>query len=226
MNAEFAQLLGLIAVAYLCAAIPFALLIGKAKGVDLRQHGSGNIGATNAWRILGRPYGLAVFALDFLKGFLPVFVAGSMLYDPTMRWGNPDAGINLHLMWVLVAAACVIGHVFPIYLKFKGGKGVATSLGVLIAIYPYFTVAALIAFVLWAVVTYATHFVSLGSVTAAIAFPITFAVVAAVKAEDWADQPLWPLHVFAIIMAALVVWRHRTNLAHLVRGKESKVGEP
>ena len=226
MNAETAQLIGLIAVSYLCAAIPFALLIGKAKGVDIRRHGSGNIGATNAWRVLGRPYGLAVFALDFLKGFLPVLIAGSMLHNPDAPWANSEAGINLHLMWVLVAAACVLGHVFPIYLKFRGGKGVATSLGVLIAIYPYFTMAALIAFVLWVVVTYATRFVSLGSVTAAIAFPITFAIVAAAKTEDWAGQPLWPLHVFAIIMAVLVVWRHRTNLAHLVRSKESKVGEP
>ena len=224
MNADTAQLIGLLAVAYLCAAIPFALLIGKAKGVDLRQHGSGNIGATNAWRILGRPYGLAVFVLDFLKGFLPVFIAGILLHNPDASWAHPDAGINLHLMWVLVAAACVLGHVFPIYLKFRGGKGVATSLGVLIAIFPYFTVAALVAFALWAVVTYATHFVSLGSVTAAVAFPITFAVVAAVQSENWAGQPLWPLHVFAIAMAALVVWRHRSNLAHLVRGKESKVG--
>lgn len=228
MIAESAQLIGLIIVAYLCAAIPSALLIGKLRGIDIRQHGSGNIGATNAWRILGRPFGLAVFVFDFLKGFLPVLIAGIMLYDPNTPWADPDAraAINLHLMWVLVATACVLGHIFPIYLKFRGGKGVATSLGVLLAIYPYFTLAALIAFAMWTIVTYATRFVSLGSVTAAVAFPITFAIVAVVKGQDWADQSLWPFHAFAIVMAALVVWRHRTNLAHLVGDRKSKLGQP
>jgi glycerol-3-phosphate acyltransferase PlsY len=221
MYVEVLKLVGLFVVAYLCAAIPFALLIGKAKGVDIRQHGSGNVGATNAWRVLGRPYGLAVFSLDFLKGFLPVLIGGKMLWTPDASWASPGSGFNVMLIWVLIAATCVLGHVFPVYLKFKGGKGVATSLGVLLAIYPYFTGAAIVAFVIWAVVTRIARIVSVGSVVAAVAFPITFAIIAAINAEAWAGQPMWPLHVFAIVMAALVVWRHRMNLIQLARGKES-----
>lgn len=204
---------------YLVGAIPFGLLVGRLKGVDIRRHGSGNIGATNVGRVLGRGYGIAVFALDTLKGLLPVALAGYAL----SRSAGAAPGAAVHLLWVGVATACILGHMFPVYLGFKGGKGVATSLGALLGIYPYFTWPGLLAFALWLVVTGTSRYVSVGSVTAAAAFPIMFAVL---DRSGWwgAAGGLWPLHVFAVTVAILVIYRHRSNLRRLAEGTESRIG--
>lgn len=208
--------------AYLCGAIPFGLLIGFARGVDVRKQGSGNIGATNVGRVLGRFYGLLAFALDLLKGFAPVWLAGLWL-------GSRAQGDVLEagdfLLWMAVAAACILGHVFPAYLRFKGGKGVATSLGVLLGIYPYFTLPGLVAFGLWIVVTGATRYVSVGSIVAAGLFPALFAAGAGLSGGGWGTAAqLWPLYAFSIVLAALVVYRHRGNMKRLLAGTESKIG--
>lgn len=212
---------GCILGAYLIGAIPFGLLIGRLKGVDIRLHGSGNIGATNAGRVLGRQYGLLVFALDLLKGFLPVLAAGALL--PT-RPADPQQSAGL-MAWVMVAAGAIVGHMFPVYLGFKGGKGVATSLGALLGIYPYFTFPGLAVFGLWIVVTALTRYVSVGSVTAAGAFPIMFALWSGrgAYADGWS---LWPLHVFALVVAVMIIYRHRGNLQRLLAGTEHRIGRP
>lgn len=211
---------GCILAGYLIASIPFGLLVGRLKGVDVRRHGSGNIGATNVGRVLGAPYGIGVFVLDLLKGLLPVVVAGSLLHRAAPAGANQAALLG---WWLGVAGACIIGHMFPIYLGFKGGKGVATSLGVLLGIYPYFTWPALGVFGLWAVVTLTTRYVSLGSVVAAAAFPVLVGILAGSGA--WGSRAgLWPLHLFSIIVAVLVIYRHRSNLRRLMQGVESRIG--
>lgn len=214
-----------ILVGYLCGAIPFGLLIGKAKGVDVRTQGSGNIGATNVGRVVGSNYGLLVFALDLLKGLIPVVLFGQWLSAKTQAADSDLAGASGILFWVALAAACIFGHMFPVYLKFKGGKGVATALGVLLGVYPYFTVPALIAFALWVVVTGISRYVSLGSVVAATAFPILFTIAAHIRSETWGTtQQLWPMYIFSIVIAALVVYRHWSNIKRLLAGTESKIG--
>jgi acyl phosphate:glycerol-3-phosphate acyltransferase len=215
--------LGAMVVAYLCGAIPFGLLLGKAKGVDIRLHGSGNIGATNVGRVLGRTWGILAFFLDMLKGCLPVLGFGIM----AGHWIAPHepGRAVINLVWGAVAASCVIGHLFPVYLGFKGGKGVATSLGALLGFYPYFTLPGLIAFSLWIVLTLTTRYVSVGSVGAVAAFPIIFAAFAILRHDAWggADE-LWPLHLFGTSMALLVIYRHRGNLQRLYRGVEPRIG--
>lgn len=208
-----------VVAGYLCGSIPFGLLVGRLKGVDVRKHGSGNIGATNVGRVVGRPYGILVFVLDLLKGLVPVAVAGRLLHAGA---GGPEQ-VTVLVAWVAVAAACILGHMFPLYLGFKGGKGVATSLGALLGIFPYFTWPGLAAFGLWIILTGATRYVSVGSVGAAGAFPVIFAL--SVHYGAWgASRYLWPLYVFAIVVALLVIYRHRGNLKRLAQGTEPKIG--
>ncbi|NLE60666.1 MAG: glycerol-3-phosphate 1-O-acyltransferase PlsY [Planctomycetes bacterium] len=219
------RVVGLILLSYLCGAVPFGLIIGRLKGVDVRTRGSCNIGATNVGRILGRPYGILVFVLDGLKGFLPMTLARFVLFRSA--GGGESAGPEYlpHLLWVLAAVACVLGHMFPIYLKFKGGKGVATSLGVGLGIYPYYTLAGLAAFAVWAIVLGVSRYVLLSSIVAVIAFPANFAVLAAWNHDRWgAFSTLWPLHLFGIVVAALVVYRHGANIGRLLAGTEHKIG--
>jgi glycerol-3-phosphate acyltransferase PlsY len=210
-------------VCYFLGGIPFGFLTGKLKGVDIRQHGSGNIGATNAGRVLGKPYGILAFVLDLAKGLLPVLLMGMLI----PRTPGVTGGIA-YLLWILAAAGCIIGHVFPVYLGFKGGKGVATSLGAVLGIYPYLTVPGLIAFGIWIILTAVTRYVSVGSVGAACAFPITFVLLVIWRSSGEGEWPraadLWPLYVFSFLLAGLVVYRHRSNLQRLWAGTESKIG--
>ncbi|MDT8304213.1 MAG: glycerol-3-phosphate acyltransferase, partial [Sedimentisphaerales bacterium] len=129
--------------AYLLGSIPFGLLIAKAHGKDLRSIGSGNIGATNVSRALGRKWAYVCFALDVLKGMVPM-LAIMFIAEP--------AGVVMLLLWLLVGCSAVLGHIFPIYLKFKGGKGVATSFGIALGLWPYYTIGALFALATWVAV--------------------------------------------------------------------------
>jgi len=216
---------GLLVGAYLCGAIPFGLLVGWLNGVEIRTRGSGNIGATNVGRVLGRGWGLLVFGLDVLKGLVPTALTGYVLWRPDFPCSGTRGESTAYVLWVLIAVASVVGHMFPVYLKFKGGKGVATSLGVVLGIYPHFAVPGLIALVLWGVVALLTRYVSVASMAAAVAFPIIFSAVAYRKREAWGSAgQLWPLYVCAIVVAALVVYRHRSNIRRLIAGSESRIG--
>jgi glycerol-3-phosphate acyltransferase PlsY len=202
-------------LAYLAGSIPFGVIIAKAHGVDLRQAGSGNVGATNVARVLGKPWGYLCFVLDVAKGFLPC-LAIVMLTHP--QQGQPPE-IPQQVLWLLTGMGAILGHVFNIWLKFRGGKGVATALGVVLGIWPYFTYAGLVTFGLWIVVTLISRYVSLGSIVAALAF---LPLVVCLHFQHAAQ--LWPLETFAAVMAALIIIRHRANISRLLHGTENKIG--
>ena len=206
----------LIIFGYLLGALPFGFLIGKAHGKDLRQIGSGNIGATNAARVLGKKWGIICFLLDVGKGLLP------MLLVPAFGLIQQPLTTGQLVMWILVGVAAVLGHVFPIYLGFKGGKGVATSLGIVLGLWPYFTVCGIAVFVIWAVTLMVWRYVSLSSIIAAVCFPVLL-IGCILTLDSWSFNQLWPLVSIACLMAFLVVLRHRTNIIRLRNGSETKV---
>jgi glycerol-3-phosphate acyltransferase PlsY len=204
--------------AYLIGSTPFGVLIARAHGLDLRQAGSGNVGATNVGRVVGRKWGYVCFVLDVLKGFGPVLLAGLFLR------GSGDEVISAYkqAVWLAVAFGAISGHVFSFWLKFRGGKGVATSLGVLVGFYPYFTGTGLAALGIWLAVVFIGRYVSLASIIAAGAFPLLF--VGYCLMVGWPIEQLWPLLAFATAMAGLVILRHRSNIARLLNGTENKIG--
>ena len=204
-----------MAGAYLAGSIPFGLILGRMRGVDIREHGSGNVGATNCGRVLGRRWGILCFVLDVLKGLLPVLLYG-LVAEPS---GDPTRAT---LLWLGVAAAAVVGHVFPVWLRFRGGKGVATGLGVLLGFWPVLTLPALLAGLLWFIVVKSTGYVSLASVAAAVALPVMAVASAAVFGRTIGELLVY----FAVtgLLGGLVVVRHRGNLAKLRAGTESKAG--
>jgi len=205
----------LILFAYLLGAVPFGFLIGKAHGKDLRQLGSGNIGATNAARALGKKWGIFCFCLDVLKGLIPMLLVPVLIEDHSSSPGKLT-------LWLLVGCAAVVGHVFPVYLKFKGGKGVATSLGIVLGLWPYYTLCGICAFVIWAVTVLIWRYVSLSSILAAIFFPVLlFSFIFFIDA--WEFSQLWPLLLMAAVMALLVVLRHISNIKRLLDGSETKI---
>jgi len=194
------------AAAYLIGSVPSAFIVGKFRGVDLRKEGSGNIGATNALRVLGKKWGYLVFAADLLKGWLAVW-AGYMIawrYCP---------GFEV-VLGVIGAVFAVLGHNYPVWLGFKGGKGIATSGGVMIALFPIWVFVTSLAF--WGVLFYTTRYVSVASIGGAMMLPASAAVLAAFGMCDWRLVPV------AGLMCALAVWRHRENIRRLLEKKEKK----
>jgi glycerol-3-phosphate acyltransferase PlsY len=214
----------LIAGAYLLGSVPFGLIIAKAHGKDLRQIGSGNIGATNVSRALGRKWAYVCFLLDVLKGLAPTAAANpgapGFVLPELVRSGVGGTGVLW--MWLAVGCAAVLGHIFPVYLRFKGGKGVATSLGVVLGVWPYWTVCGIAALFVWLVFVLVWRYVSLASMAAAAAFPLCLAAMIGLKA-DWHLAELYPLVVAATAMPVLVIARHRSNIRRLLAGTESKV---
>jgi glycerol-3-phosphate acyltransferase PlsY len=203
-----------LVIAYLLGAIPFALLLGRLGGVDIRTIGSGNVGATNLGRALGKSWGIAGFLLDVAKGAAPVAAFGLLGPD----W--PRGAVFPLLAWLLVGVMAIVGHMFPVYLGFKGGKGVATGLGVLLALWPVMTLAGVTAFILWLIITKATGYVSLGSMIGAASLPLT-ATGIALGMGRLAELPVYL--ALSLLLATLVIVRHRGNIRRLRAGTESKV---
>jgi glycerol-3-phosphate acyltransferase PlsY len=201
--------------AYVIGATPFGFLIGRAKGIDLRKQGSGNVGATNVGRVLGKTLGYTCFLLDVAKGLGPVLLVGMFVR------GDGVLTLGEQLGWLGVGLGAILGHVFTFWLGFRGGKGVATSLGVVLGFWPYFTLPGLAAFALWIVVTLIWRDVSLGSIVAAVAFPVFFVV--GVWRTKQPIAKMFPLLIFALAMATLVIVRHRSNIVRLLRGQENKI---
>lgn len=209
--------IGFILGAYLLGAIPFGLLIGWARGVDVRKQGSGNIGATNVGRVLGKPAGFLCLALDIAKGLVPTLLAGRVLVQPPF-----DAAMIF--TWITIGLAAVLGHTFPIYLGFRGGKGVSTTIGAALGIYPVYTAAMTAGVLAYAIVRFSTGFASLGSIVLAVVFPV--AVITYVRMYRFNLAVYWPMIAVAIVLALLIIVRHRGNLVRLLRGEEPRAGAP
>lgn len=192
--------------AYLIGSVPSGYIAGRMRGIDLRKEGSGNIGATNALRVLGKKIGYMVFAADIFKGWLAVFAGYAFAW-----WLLPAQTIPLG---VLGAICGMVGHIFPVWLGFQGGKGIATSGGVMIALFPIEVFIS--GLLLWLFLFYVTRYVSIASIAAAISLPTSSAILMAFGRCD-------PLRVtIATIMCALAIWRHKSNIQRLLAGTEKK----
>ena len=217
------------AFGYLLGSIPTGYLVGRRYGIDIREHGSGNIGATNVVRVLGKKPGYFVFACDMLKGlsstFLGLWIA--RIWHP----GIMDVDINqvhshflplirpetLEIAAILGALGCILGHNFPVWLRFRGGKGVATTVGVLLGLMP---AAFLVAAIVWGATFYLSRYVSLASLAAAAVLPVT--VWWFTWRASGVNSGIGPLFWFSVVAAALVFLRHRANIARLLNGTESR----
>jgi glycerol-3-phosphate acyltransferase PlsY len=209
----------LIPLAYLIGSIPFGLLVGWAKGIDVRKAGSGNIGATNVGRLLGRQFFLLVFTLDAVKG-LAVMLIASIWTRGSASYGGEAA--TLDLLWLAVGFAVIAGHMFSVFLRFRGGKGVATSAGVLLGVWPYFTLPAIVALAVCFTTLKLTRYMSVASITAAATFPVAFVLIGLARHWDPLGRRL-PLLIFSVIVAAMIIYKHRGNLARLRAGTEGRL---
>jgi len=199
-----------VVIAYFLGAIPFGYLAGKLLGgVDIRKFGSGNVGATNVARVVSKPAGVGVFALDVAKGLLPVLLIAPQ-FAHLAGVGDPE---NLK---ILAGLGAISGHIWTVFLKFRGGKGVATGFGVVLGLAPLETLIALGA---WISVVAVSRFVSLGSMTAALVLVLTLLILK----EDPFGSGLF-LTIFAIAVAGIIFWRHRSNIKRLLAGTENKIG--
>ena len=196
-------------VAYFLGSIPWGYLAGKLNGIDLHKEGSGSTGATNTLRVLGKPWGYTVFALDTLKGSLAVIAA----FQISSRFfaSTPTETISAG---VVAAIFAVIGHSYPVWLKFQGGKGIATSAGIMLALFPW-PVFAFGLFV-WLVLFYSTRFVSVASLGAAVALPTASAAMWYLGDCDAIRTSI------AAAMCVLAVWRHKSNISRLMAGTEKR----
>jgi glycerol-3-phosphate acyltransferase PlsY len=195
-------------LSYLLGSIPAGYLAGRMAGIDIRNAGSGNIGATNVTRTLGRRYGYPVFVVDFAKGALAV--CASILLGQHVE----VKPVATEMYGIVGAICCVLGHVFPVWLGFKGGKGVATSAGVLFGLMP---LAAAIGAAVWLITFEVTRYVSIASIAATMALPVT--VLGLTHARHTNGMALFYL---TLCLAAVVIFRHRSNLARLLRGTEPR----
>jgi acyl phosphate:glycerol-3-phosphate acyltransferase len=191
-------------LSYFIGAIPFGFIIAKQQGIDIRKHGSGNIGATNVVRSVGKKFGILTFFCDALKGFIPVFLFP--LAATKFGWN-----CNNQLLAIICMLLAIAGHNWPVYLKFKGGKGMATGTGCLLALAP---VPLSIGLALWAVIFYSTRYVSVASIAAALA----------VSAAAWSLNNSEDLTIPVILtfLSLVVIVRHKTNIKRLIKGTENK----
>ena len=195
----------LLILAYLLGALPFSILAGKLlKGIDVREHGSGNAGATNTFRVLGKKAGIPVLFLDILKGFLAVSLAHYSEYG-----SDTEMFINISLAF---GVAAVLGHVFPVYVGFRGGKGVATLLGLMIGVFPQ---AALLSIGIFILTLIFSKYVSLSSILAGLVFPI--------GVYFFSEVLISTMVIFSVFVPVLLLATHQRNIERIFRGEESKV---
>jgi len=206
----FIEMLVIFLVSYLFGAIPWGFIIGKAKGIDIREHGSKNIGSTNVTRTLGKKWGMLCFLLDFIKGFLPSFIAIFILPKYLGLSSN-----YIDICVILAVVGSFIGHIFPIYLKFKGGKGVATGAGALLALTP---LAVVIGLACWGIIFKVSRYVSVASILAA--------VIVAVMTSILSISNVYPvsttLQIFVAIIGVIVIIKHKSNIVRLLNGTENR----
>lgn len=216
-------------IAFLCGSIPFGFLFGKMKGIDIRHHGSGNIGATNVWRVLGKSCGIPCFILDVLKGLIPTVIGLSLIRFVGMKNPMTVTALAQHaelhpmltaqIIQVVTGLCAVLGHNYSPWVNFKGGKGIATSAGVLIALMP---AAVVILVVIWGIAFALSRYVSLASIIAAASLPL-LTLWGAYFHGKIADGT-WnkPLFAFSILIAFLAIYKHRSNIQRLRNGTENR----
>lgn len=193
-------------LAYFMGSIPTGVIIGKKlKGIDIREVGSKNTGATNAYRVLGPKIGIAVLLLDILKGFIPVACANYL----------SQMGMFSKSLIVLIGLIAIIGHTFSIFIKFKGGKGVATSIGVFLALEPFVIFVILIIFI---VIVWLTRYVSLGSIIGAAIFPFLCYFMPGI----FEQEPNIPVVAVGVLVSVYIIWKHKANISRLIKGEENK----
>jgi glycerol-3-phosphate acyltransferase PlsY len=211
-------IVAIIFISYLIGSIPFGFLIGRMLGIDVRKHGSGNIGATNVFRILGAKWGILVFFCDAGKGVGAVLLAkwlaghfpADLIHGPVMNLR--PANVPPIVGGILAAIWCIVGHSFPIWLRFRGGKGVATSAGVMFGLLP---LSSFTGFVVWVIVYYSTRYVSVASMAASCALALSVLVIPNV------DDRI-PLFILACVAVVIIFWRHRANIHRLRTGTEHR----
>ena len=211
VDRAFFSYLGAALVGYILGSCPNGFIVSKVRGIDVRKHGSGNIGATNVLRVMGKKWGYLVFALDAIKGFLAVRLAfwiSASLFSSVV---SPE------LVGIVAGVACILGHAFPFWLNFRGGKGVATSAGVLLGLMP---IAVISVFLVWLLLFKITRYVSVASISAAVSLPVFVTLYLRFKMLTGAS-----LLPFSILIATVVIWRHRSNMQRLFQGKEQRFGQ-
>jgi len=216
-------------LAFLCGSIPFGWIFGKCKGIDIRQHGSGNIGATNVWRVLGKGCGIPCFLLDVMKGLVPTVLGLSLIHFTGMKnplslavlapYAETHPMLTAQVFQVLTGLCAILGHNYSPWVGFKGGKGIATSAGVLIALMP---AAVVILVLVWGIVFGISRYVSLASIIAAAVLPL-LTVWGSYYHGKFADGT-WnkPLLAFSILIGVLAIYKHRSNIQRLRSGTEHR----
>lgn len=206
---EFLPYLITAVASYLLGSIPTGYLVARAKGVDIRAHGSGNIGATNVFRVLGKAAGIFVLTVDFLKGFLACWVVARWVGQ---AFPSAQGAQALEILRITAAIAAILGHNYTCWLRFKGGKGVATTAGVLAALFPG---TFGIALALWVAVFFLSKYVSLASIVAAASLPIS----------TWLFGESGLMIGVAFFMGALAIYKHKSNISRLLNGTENRFGK-
>ena len=205
----FAKLFIVFIISNLLGAIPWGFIIGKSKGIDIREHGSKNIGATNVTRVIGKKWGVLCFAIDFLKGFIPVITVRVLF--PAVFFLTP---VEVSTAIILAVLGTVLGHMYPVYLKFKGGKGISTGAGALVAITPYAVICGL---AIWVIVFKLSKYVSLASIVAAIAVSILSFI--------FSYQGVFPIDnillYFIVFVSLMAIYKHKANIKRLLNGTEN-----
>ncbi|MCA9735754.1 MAG: glycerol-3-phosphate 1-O-acyltransferase PlsY [Deferribacteres bacterium] len=201
----------IIVVGYLVGSFPTAIITGKLlKGIDIREHGSGNAGGTNVFRVLGKGPGIFVMAFDIFKGIVATYYVSQIAFT--------DIGLSPVYLQIIAGLSAIVGHIWTIFAGFKGGKGVGTAAGMLVVLYP---IAILVCFIIFLVIVFSTRYVSLGSILAAVFLPVVLFVMHTVF-----DRPVEPVLMgLASFIALLIVFTHRTNIQRLINGTENRFGK-
>ncbi len=207
-----------VVCAFIAGSIPFGVLIARARGINIQEHGSKNIGATNVGRVLGKKLGIICFVLDVLKGSIPALVAGNLA--GTFGKQLDSIGTNDMLLWIAVTFAALLGHMYPPWLNWKGGKGVATTFGGMVAMWPLLTVPVLLAMCVWILSLVLFKIVSLASVVAAASLPIMTLGWVYWQTGSLSIAHSWPMIGVTTLIASLVLWKHRSNIHRIARGQE------
>jgi len=199
-----------IVLSYLIGSIPTSLITGKIlRGIDIREHGSGNAGATNVFRVLGWKPGVFVLLFDGFKGFAATYWISQIAFDPN--------SLPAEIMQIIAGCSAIIGHIWSVFARLRGGKGVGTAAGMLIALYP---LAFLFCIVVFVIVVFSTRYVSVGSMSAALTLPLVLALFRYGLYKDIPDA----LFIFSFFAAGLIIFTHRTNVKRLINGTENKFG--